>query len=335
MNVEKMISIMETHSSGETTKVVMRGFPKIQGKTMIEKTRYCEKHFDNLRKAIMTQPRGFSGILGAIITEPTVPEADFGAIFLYTDGYFNSCGDSTFAIVRSLLESGMVEAEEPLTKIVLDTAGGVVRAEARLKNGSVNEISFEGVPSFYQESANIEVPELGKIEVDVAFGGLYYVFVDPKDAGVQVEPKNSEMLISTGMRIINAANKQIKVEHPENRALSKIELVTFSAKAVKPDHHFRHANVYANTICVSPAGTSVSAKLAMLWAKKKIRRTDSLIVESLIHPDLTMKGQVGREVKVGAHSAIVPRLSAKAYVVGLEHCILEKDDPIKHGFLLG
>ncbi len=335
MNVEKMITIMETHSSGETTKVTMRGLRKILRKTMTEKTKYCEKHYENLRKAIMTQPRGFSGILGAIITEPTVPEADFGAIFLHTNGYFNSCGDSTFSIVRALLESGMVEVEEPVMKIVLDTAGGIVRAEAKLKNGSVVEISFEGVPSFYQESAEISVLDIGKIEVNVAFGGLYFVFVDPKDAGVEVKPENSKILTITGMNILKAANKQIKVEHPENPALSQIELVTFPAEPIKPNHHFRHANVYANTICVSPAGTSVSAKLAILWAKKKIKKTDSLIVESLINSDLTMTGQVGKEVKIGRYSAIIPKLSAKAYVIGLEHCILEKEDPIKHGYLLG
>jgi proline racemase len=335
MKVEKIITVFETHSSGETTKVVVSGFPHIPGKTMWEKTKYCQEHFDNLRKALMMQPRGFSGILGAIITEPTNPKADYGVIFMYTGGYFNFCGDSTFSVAKVLIEQGMVEVKEPVTEITLDTAAGLVKVEANVKDGEVQEISFEGTPSFYQESRKIKVPDIGEINVDVAFGGLYYVFVNPDEVGVQVKPENAKELIRIGMKILKAANDQIKVAHPENPELNKIELVTFSAKPIKPTHHGRHANVYSDTICVSPAGTSVSAKLATLWAKGKLKTGERLIIESLVNPDLTMTGEICRETKVGMYKAIVPKLSAKAYIIGLQHCILEKDDPIKYGFILG
>ena len=179
------------------------------------------------------------------------------------------------------------------------------------------------------------MPEIGEINVDVAFGGLYYIFVNPIEVGVQVKPENAKELIRVGMKILNVANEQIKVSHPENPELNKIELVTFSAKPIKPEHHYRHANVYSDTICVSPAGTSVSAKLATLWAKGEFKAGDHLIVESLVHPDLTMIGEVCRETKVGEYKAVIPKLSAKAYIIGLQHCILERDDPIKHGFMLG
>lgn len=335
MKVEKIIMVVETHSCGETTKVVVSGFPRIPGKTMWEKTKYCQKHFDDWRKALMMQPRGFSGILGAIITEPTSPEANHGVIFPYTGGYFNSCGDSTFSVTKVLIEQGMVEVKEPITNLTLDTAAGIVKIEAKVKDGEVQEISFEGVPSFYQESKKIKVPEIGEVNVDIAFGGLYYVFVNPDDVGVQVKPENTRELIRVGMKILNAANKQVKVSHPKNPELNKIELVTFSAKPVKSAHHCRHANVYSDTICVSPAGTSVSAKLATLWAKGEFKSGDRLIVESLVHPDLTMIGEICRETKVGGYKAIVPKLSARAYIIGLQQCVLEKDDPIKYGFLLG
>ncbi|MGQ9530613.1 MAG: proline racemase family protein [Candidatus Bathycorpusculaceae bacterium] len=334
MKVEKAITVVETHSSGETTKVVVSGFPRIPGKTMWEKTKYCKEHYDDWRKALMMQPRGFSGILGAIITEPANPEADYGVIFTYTGGYFNSCGDSTFSVTKVLIEQGMVKVNEPVTRLTLDTAAGLVKIEAKVKDGEVQEISFEGVPSFYQESKKIKVPDIGEIKVDLAFGGLYYVFVNPDDVDVQVKPENTRELIRVGMHILNAANKQVKVLHPENPELNKIELVTFSAKPIKPKHHYRHANIYSDTICVSPAGTSVSAKLATLWAKGEIRSGERLIVESLVHPDLTMIGEICRETKVGKYKAIIPKLSAKAYIIGLQHCILERDDPIKHGFLL-
>ncbi|MGQ9642206.1 MAG: proline racemase family protein, partial [Candidatus Bathycorpusculaceae bacterium] len=224
---------------------------------------------------------------------------------------------------------------EPVTRLTLDTAAGLVKVEAKVKDGEVQEISFEGVPSFYQESKKIKVPEIGEINVDIAFGGLYYVFVNPDDVGVQVKPENARELIRVGMKILNAANKQVKVVHPENPELNKIELVTFSAKPIKSGHQCRHANVYSDTICVSPAGTSVSAKLAILWAKGEFKTGNRLIVESLVNPDLMMIGEICRETKVGKYKAIIPKLSARAYIIGLQYCILEKGDPVMYGFTLG
>jgi len=335
MKIEKMITVVETHSSGETTKVVVRGFPRIAGKTMWEKTKYCQEHFDDIRRALMTQPRGFSGILGAVVTEPTSPKADYGVIFTYTGGYFNSCGDSTFSVTKALIEQGMVEVKEPFTEVVLDTAAGLVRVKAKVKDGNVGTISFQGPPSFYQESSVINVPDIGKIHADIAFGGLYYAFIDPEEVGIKVAPQNAKELIRVGMHILKSANKQVKVKHPVNPELKEIELVTFSTKPAKSGHHFKHANVYANTICVSPAGTSVSAKLATLIAKGRLRVNEDLIVESLVHPDLTMIGRAIKKVKVGNYTAVIPELSARAYVIGIQQCFLEEEDPIKYGFALG
>jgi proline racemase len=329
-----MITVVETHSSGETTKVVMGGFPRIPGKSMWEKTKYCQEHLDHLRKALMTQPRGFSGILGAVVTEPVNREADFGLIFIYSGGYFHSCGDSTFSVIKALIEQGMLQIKEPVTKIVLDTGAGLVRAEAEVSNGIVGRISFEGPPSFYQESKLIDVPGVGKIHGDIAFGGMYYAIVDAEEVGVAVKPENAKELITVGMNILNAANRQVKVRHPEKPELDKIELVTFSAKPAKPEHHFKHANVYADTICVSPAGTAVSAKLAALVAKGGLNVGDDLIVESLVHPDLIMIGKAMSKTKFGDYIAVTPRLSAHAHIIGIQQCIIESEDPIKYGFLL-
>lgn len=335
MKTEKMITVIETHSSGETTKVVISGFPRILGKTMWEKTKYCQNHLDHLRKALMTQPRGFSGILGAIITEPSYKEADFGVIFMHSSGYFHSCGDSTFSVVKALIEQGMVEVEEPLTKILLDTAAGLVRVQAEIKDGGVGRISFQGPPSFYEGSTSVDVPDIGKIHVDIAFGGLYYVFIDPEEVGIKVQPNNAKELIKVGMKVLSSTNEQVKVRHPENPELNKIELVTFSAKPAKLEHHFKHANVYANTICVSPAGTSVSAKLATLVAEGKLKVDEDLIIESLVHPDLIMIGKAIEEVKVRDYAAVIPELSAYAYITGIQQSVIEGGDPIKYGFLLG
>lgn len=334
MKTQHLIMVVETHSSGETTKVVMSGFPPMQGKNMWEKTKFCQDHYDDLRKALMTQPRGFSGILGAIVTEPVSREADFGLVFIYSGGYFHSCGDSTFSVTKAIIEQGMVQVEEPVTKVVFDTSAGIVRAEAEVNNGIVGKISFEAPTAFYQESTLIDVPDIGKIHADIASGGLYYAMVDAEEVGVKVQPDNARELISVGMKILNAANAQVKVRHPEKPELDKLELVTFSAKPANSAHHFKHANVYADTICVSPAGTSVAAKLATLVAKGKLDVGKEMIVESLVHPELIMIGKATSKTKFGDYVAVTPKLSAYAYVIGTQQCIIEAGDPIYHGFSL-
>ena len=336
MKVERVITAFDTHSSGMTSRVILSGFPEIPGETMLEKTRYCEKNLDHLRRAVMLRPRGFKGILGAILTRPTREEADFGVIYTHSDGYFNACGDSTFATVKALIEAGRVEKEEPVTELVLDTAGGLIPVKATIKDGEVEGISYEGTPSFYCGHHVLDVPDLGEVEADVAFGGLYYAFVDAGEVGIEPDASNAGELIRTGLRIMDAANEQAPVRHPLNPELDKIQLVTFSDQPKDPDHDYRHANVQdVGFLCISPAGTSLSAKLATFIAKGEMSVGDGIVVESPINPGIIMTGKAIRATSVGDYEAIVPELSAHAYVTGIQQFVVEEDDPIKYGFEMG
>jgi proline racemase len=319
-----------------TSRIVLSGFPEIPGESMLEKTRYCEENLDHLRRAVMLRPRGFKGILGAILTRPTREEADFGVVYTHSDGYFNACGDSTFATVKALLESGRIEKQEPVTELVLDTAGGLLPVKAAVKDGEVEGISYEGTPSFFTGHHTLDVPDLGEVEADVAFGGLWYAFVDAQSVGAVTEASNAAELIRTGLKIMDAANDQVEIRHPENPALDKIQLVTFSDSPADPEHDYKHANVQdVGFLCISPAGTSVSAKLATFVAKGEMGIGDGIVVESPVNPGIVMEGRAIREARVGDYEAIVPELSAKAYVTGIQQFVVEEDDPIKYGFEMG
>jgi len=336
LKVRRVITAFDTHSSGMTSRIVLSGFPEIPGETMLEKTRYCEENLDHLRRAVMLRPRGFKGILGAILTRPTKEEADFGVVYTHSDGYFNACGDSTFATVKALLESGRVEKEEPVTELVLDTAGGLLPVKATVENGEVEGISYEGTPSFYCGHHTLDVPNLGEIEADVAFGGLYYAFVDARAVGAETEASNAAELIRTGLKIMDAANDQVQIQHPENPGLNKIQLVTFSDSPKDPGHDYKHANVQdVGFLCISPAGTSVSAKLATYIAKGEMGIGDGIVVESPVDPGIIITGKAVRKAAVGGYEAIVPELSAMAYITGIQQFIIEENDPIKYGFEMG
>jgi proline racemase len=336
LKVDRVITAFDTHSSGMTSRIILSGFPEIPGESMLEKTRHCEENLDHLRRAVMLRPRGFKGILGAILTRPTREEADFGVVYTHSDGYFNACGDSTFATVKALLESGRVEKQEPVTELVLDTAGGLLPVKAAVRDGEVEGISYEGTPSFFTGHHTLDVPDLGKVEADVAFGGLWYAFVDAQSVGAVTEASNAAELIRIGLKIMDAANNQVEIQHPENPAMDKIQLVTFSDSPADPGHDYKHANVQdVGFLCISPAGTSVSAKLATFVAKGEMGIGDGIVVESPVNPGIVMEGRAIREARVGDYEAIVPELSAKAYVTGIQQFVVEEDDPIKYGFEMG
>jgi len=336
LKTQRIITAVDSHTCAETTRFLMNSIPKIPGKTMWEKTTYCQKHFDHLRRAVALQPRGFTAILGAILTEPCSPQADAGIIYYHAGGFWEACGDSTFSSCKILLEFGMIEKKEPFTEIKLDTAGGLLRCRAEVKDGVVGYISYEAVPSFYQESVVLETKELGKLNADISYGGLWYAIVDSKEAGVVVDPKNAEQLIRTGMAVVEAANKKVKVFHPLNPDLNKILIMEFSSKPTLSKHDYKHANVFGiGSLCVSPAGTSISAKLAAKVAKGELKLGEEIVVESPVDPELVMKGKVVRRVKVGKLDGIIPELSARPFITGINRWVLEEGDPIAYGFQVG
>ncbi len=336
MKTKRIITAVDSHNCAETTRFIISGFPRIPGKTMWEKTKYFQEHFDHLRKVVALQPRGFTAILGAIMTESCNPEADAGIIYYHAGGYFNACGDSTFSTCKILLEFGMVEKQEPITEIKLDTAGGLLLCRAEIKDGIVGYISYEAVPSFYQESVLLDVEELGKLHADISYGGLWYAIVDSEEAGLVVDLKNAEQLIKAGMAVVDAANRQVKVVHPLNPDLNKVTIMEFSSKPILPKHDYKHCNVFGiGSLCVSPAGTSVSAKLAAKVAKGELGLGEEIVVESPTNPQLVMKGKAVRKVKVGEFDGIIPELSSRPFITGINRWVIEEGDPIAYGFHVG
>jgi len=336
LKTRRIITAVDSHNCAETTRFIISGFPRILGKTMWEKTNYCQEHFDHLRRAVASQPRGFTAILGAILTEPCNPVADVGIIYYHAGGYFNACGDSTFSTCKILLEFGMVEKQEPITEIKLDTAGGLLRCRAEVKDGIVGDISYEAVPSFYQESTVLDVEELGRLHTDIAYGGLWYAIVDSEEARVVINPKNADQLITAGMAVVNAANRHVKVVHPLNPDLDRITIMEFSSKPTLSEHDYKHCNVFGiGSLCLSPAGTSLSAKLATKVAKAELGLGEEIVVESPVNPNLVMKGKAIRKVKVGKFEGIVPELSSRPFTTGISEWIIEEGDPIAYGFHLG
>jgi proline racemase len=332
MKFTRIIPCIDTHSSGEATRVVVGGIPKLKGRTMAEKQAYFKEHYDHLRPTMLKEPRGFAGLLGAVLTEPTSPEADIGVIYLWTDGYFSACGDSTYSVSAVLVNTGMVEVKEPVTEIILDTVAGPVRTKVYVEDGEAKSIAMEGVPSFYTETVRMEVPKVGEVEADIAYGGLWYAFIEADSIGLEPSLENKDHWIPLGWEIRNYMADRVKVSHPDYPELNVLDLVTFYTEPTVEGAHTRHWNVFGpKQSCRSPAGTCTNARMAALYGKGDLKVGEEFVAESTI--STLHYGKVLKEVKVGKHRGVQPEVSATAYITALNQIVIDPRDPQKNGFL--
>lgn len=332
MKFSRVISCIDTHSSGEATRVLVGGIPKLKGKTMAEKQEYFKKHYDDLRPTMLKEPRGFAGMLGAVLTEPTSPEADVGVIYLWTDGYFAACGDSTYSVSAVLVNTGMVEVTEPVTEITLDTVSGLVKSRVYVENGEVKSISMEGVPSFYTETVKMEVPDVGMVEADISYGGLWYAFIDASSLGLKMSLENKDEWIPLGWKIRNYLAEHVKVSHPTFPEQKILDLVTFYTEPTVPGANTRHWNVFGpKQSCRSPAGTCTNARMAALYGKGELKHGEEYVAESTI--STLHSGRIMKEIDLEGIKAIQPEVTATAYITSFNQVVIDPKDPQKAGFL--
>ena len=211
---EAAFKAIDTHTVGEFTRIILSGFPPLKGDTMIERKNYLAKHYDKYRTALMFEPRGHHDMFGALLTNPIHPEADFGVIFMDTGEYLNMCGHGTIGSVTALIETGLVEAKEPYTEVVLDAPAGLIRTKAEVKNGKVLNVTLTNVPAFLYKENLTTVIDGKKIKYDISFGGSFFALVDLSQIGKTVTPENIQELTRFGMQLVKQVNEEVKIKHP-------------------------------------------------------------------------------------------------------------------------
>ncbi|MDD6072677.1 MAG: proline racemase family protein [Clostridium sp.] len=334
MKTQRTIFTVESHTMGEPLRLVVGGIPNLKGNTIPEKRDYFIKHYDYLRTALMLEPRGHKDMFGAILTQPTMPEADVGVIFMHGKGFHNMCGHGTIATNTILVETGLVDVTEPVTTIHMEAPAGLVTVHVKVEDGRAKEVSFENVPAFlYQEQVPVEVPGRETVTVDIAFGGSFFAMLDAEQLGIDICPENTDALIKAGMEIIEAANRQIPVIHPELPHIKTIDLCEIYGPAKSPDADLQNITIFDGQIDRSPCGTGTSAKVAALWARGKLKLGEPFVYESVIGTKFT--GRALRETMVGQYRAVVPEITGSAYITGHSQFLIDDEDPVKYGFSLG
>jgi proline racemase len=334
MKSERTIFAIDSHTMGEPTRIVVGGVPNIPGKTMPEKKAYLEEHLDWVRTAIMLEPRGHNDMFGSIVTQPTTEEADLGIIFMDGGGYLNMCGHGSIGAATVAVESGMVPAVEPVTNLTLEAPAGLVKASVKVENGKAKEVSIINVPAFlYKRDVEVDVPGIGKVTMDISFGGSFFAIVKAENLGLEISPASAQKLIEVGMNVIKAVNEQIEIQHPTLPHIKTVDLCEIYGPAKSADATMQNAVVFGQgQLDRSPCGTGTSAKMATLYAKGLLKMKEDFIYESIIQTKF--KGRVLEETKVGDYDAIIPEITGAAYITGHNQFFIDPEDPVKHGFIL-
>ena len=335
MNFSRLIEAVDSHTMGEPTRIITGGIPCIKGDTMPEKKEYLEEKLDEIRTAIMHEPRGHKDMFGAIITQPTRKEADLGVIFMDGGGYLNMCGHGSIGAATVAVETGMVEVKEPYTDLLLDVPAGLIKAKVKVKEGKAEEVSVVNVPAFlYKRDVEIEVPNIGKVKIDISFGGSFFAIVNSEDLDLEICPENITRLTDVGLKIRDIINETIEIKHPTLSHIKTVDLVEIYGPAKNKAATYQNVVVFGEgQVDRSPCGTGTSAKMATLFAKGELKIGEEFVYESIL--GTMFRGRVLGETNIGDYSGIIPEITGSAYITGFNHLVFDDNDPVKYGFNLG
>ena len=331
------ITTLDAHAAGEPLRIITGGLPELPGATILERRRYMREHLDHVRRALMWEPRGHYNMYGCVLTPPVTPEADLGVLFTHNEGYSTMCGHGVIALVTALIEGGAIAAKGPQTPVNLDTPAGLVRATAYCDDGGrVERVSFLNVPSFlYARDLAIDVPEFGRLVVDVAFGGAFYAVLPAERVGLEVAPEQAARLVAAGEAIKRAVNAALAIRHPFEADLSFLYGTILTGPPEDPAHHSRNICVFANAeVDRSPTGTGVSARLALHHARGELAEGQTIVVESILGRDSVFTGRIAGLTEVGPHAAVVPEVGGTAFITGRHEFIVDPRDHVGQGFLV-
>ena len=332
---EAALQVVDAHTVGEFCRMVIGGFPEPEGNTMIEKKKWMEENYDHVRTALMFEPRGHHDMFGAFICEPVNKEADFGVMFMDTGGYLNMCGHCTIGAVTVAIEAGLVESHEGENEVVMEAPAGIIRTKAIVKDGKVESVTLTNVPAFvYLENQKVVVD--GKeITFTISFGGSFFALVDTTQLDIgEINAKTVPAYTELGMKMMEIINKEIPVKHPL-LDITTVDLVEFYGPTPNPDKaDLRNVVVFGEGQADrSPCGTGTSAKLATLHHWGEIKVGEEFKYESFIGS--IFKGVIKETAKVGEYDAVVPMITGSCYLTGFGTYLIDQDDPLKYGFIVG
>jgi proline racemase len=341
------IEAVDAHAAGEPGRVIVGGVEDVPGGTMFDKMAWLRAHADDLRLRMLREPRGYPAANCNLLLPPTDPAADAGYVIMEQVEYPGMSGTNTICVATVLLETGILPMIEPTTELTLESPAGLIRVLADCADGKVRGVTFRNVPAFATHlEAPVEVPQLGTVTVDVAYGGMFYVIAAAEPFGLRLTPDEGADIVRISEMIKAAAAEQLPVVHPEQPGFAGITIAQLSGRAHDPANDRRNVvtvstgkldwarpATWTGAIDRSPCGTGTSARMAVLHAKGELRVGESFRHEGILGTVFT--GRVLEETAVGPYRAIVPSITGQAWITGFASYVVDPTDPFPDGFTVG
>jgi proline racemase len=342
MRFSRTLHVVDAHAEGESGKVVIGGIGPVPGQTMFDKREYFEAHLDQLRTLLLMEPRGAVWHNANVVLPSNNPAADMGYLILESTEYPAMSGSNTMCVATVLLETGMLPMTEPTTRLTLESPAGLIGVECDCRDGKVLRVRLTNQPAFvYHLDAAIEVDGLGRITVDIAYGGMTFVVVDAASLGLAPDVEKEAELLELGQRIKRSAVRQLPVSHPDNPAIPGITNTIFAGPVERDlDEDGRDVVRSKNAVVVSPGrldrspcGTGTSARMAILHAKGELAVGQTLRHESPIGS--FFDARIEATTRVGRYPAVVPSIAGRAWITSFNQLVLDPSDPFQNGFVVG
>lgn len=331
------IEVVDSHTEGMPTRVVVSGIGTLPGTTMLERRAAFEADHDHLRTLLMFEPRGHAAMSGAILQPATRDDADVAVLFIEVSGCLAMCGHGTIGVASVLVATGRVPVTEPVTTVRIEVPAGVVIADVEVVEGQARAVTFTNVASYvHATDVVLDVPGIGPLVVDIAFGGNFYALVPAERLGVTLAPSSEAELIRVGLAVIAAADAQVAPEHPLDARIRGIEhlVVTGPGDDIGVDGRVdgRSATViHPGWIDRSPCGTGTSARMALLHHRGELALDTPFVHASFI--DSRFEGRLVATTDVAGIPAVVPTIRGRAWITGTATFTLDPTDPFPAGFL--
>ena len=347
MRFSSMLTAVDLHACGEPGRVITGGVLDVPGANMFAKMQYFAEHHDDIRLRMLREPRGYPASCCNLILPATQPEAQAGFIIMEQVEYPPMSGTNTICVVTALLETGMLPMREPVTELVLEAPAGLIGVRADCRDGKVTKVTFKNVPAFAVHlDQPVEVPQLGTVKVDVAWGGMFYVIAEAEQFGLRLTPDEGGEITRISQMILAATQEQLPVTHPDNPLVTGPTIAQLSGPPSRPEAHRKNAVTvttgkldwarpasFTGALDRSPCGTGTCAKMATLFARGQLGLKQDFCHEGILGTLFT--GRLIEETRVGDYPAVVPTLSGTAWITGFAQYVVDPDDPFPNGFTVG
>ncbi len=335
------IETVEMHAGGEPVRIVTAGYPPVEGASLLEKRRYAREHLDHLRRMLIFEPRGHRDMYGVIPVEPDDERADLAVLFMHNEGYSTMCGHAVIALGRWAIDSGIVKPAGDLTIVHIQCPCGLVTAKVATDMSAkgkarTGDVSFESVPAFaHTLDAVLDVPDYGKITLDIAYGGAFYAVLPAASVGLDVRHSPIRDLVDAGDAVTRMVTRKLPVEHPDNPDLGFVygTILTDGGEGLSHEEPSANVCIFADAqVDRSPTGSGATARVALMAARGTISPGQPVYFESV-----TRAVFVARERErgtLGKHQTVSVEVTGRAHYTGTARFTAEPDDMLAGGFLL-